>query len=124
MDTGGRMTRAMARLSRFGLGWAVFLWCSLASAAEDALPGTRGEQYQGKSLEQFARGSSGIWSSFKQILVDLDIPRAKALIIVGVVGAAFTFNKNKRLFHWGAVAAVSYLLVAAGALAVYKGWLN
>ncbi|MGC4116860.1 MAG: hypothetical protein QM765_20320 [Myxococcales bacterium] len=116
------MARWVARLSRLGLACAVWLYAALAFAED--LPGTRGEQYQGKSLERFGRGSEGIGSTIKQIFEDLDITKAKALIIVGAVGALYTFNKNKRLFHWGVAAAISYALIAAGALAIYKGWLN
>lgn len=116
------MARARARLCCLGLAACAWLGCALARA-EEALP-ARGEQYQGKSARQFADGSQGLWWDFKQLLVELDVTRAKALIVVGVVGAVLTLNKNKRMFHWGVVAALSYLLIAAGALCVHKGWLN
>jgi len=112
------MVRAMFHLLRRGAFWAVLLAADAAHAVTDEAIGT----YQGESVKNFGRGSQGLWATAKQYAADLDITPARALVGLGVVGAVFTLSKNKRLFHWGVVAAISYALIALGALAMVKGW--
>lgn len=117
------MARARSPLPRRLAFWAVLL-CSqvvLAAAADEHLPG-KDEQYQGQSLKNFGVGSKSLWVNFKEALAEANITKAKVILGIGVLGALFTLNRNKRLFHWGVVAAISYALIALGALAIYKGW--
>jgi hypothetical protein len=78
--------------------------------------------YQRRSVQRFGRDSQRGFSWVKHQLRSLDITPPKVLIVLGLLGVLFTWNKNKRKRSWMLLAGLSYLLVLAGAAGMYYGW--
>ena len=110
------MLQAIAHLVRRGAPLAVLLAAGAVRAAEEV------GNYQGDSVRSFSRGSQGLWRTLRQSAAHLYVTPARAVLVLGVAGALYTFTKNKHLFHWGLLAAVSYALAALGVAAMYYGW--
>lgn len=106
-------TRRLA--AAVGVGLALVLMSAGGAWAVEDLHG-----YQGDSVDNLRSGSQGLWTEVRMFYRGLNMTPPKWMLVVGLLGALYTANKNKRLPKWGAVAALSYLLVLVGAAILYK----